>query len=179
MGPLSLRNLGTKIDIQCIHAKVIAYPHAYISNRYIVHENQNVTWREKRDRLSQRNNSHTIFEMLNRLVISTFLIFLPYFSFLKDYSKIITVIYFSVIDCVEIFLRFLMIIYAESSRVTFVIVASKRRCSVYKWTNVLITSFTGILTKFKPLFHLTTQPNVNPGFTIVPIGRQAMWTWLI
>lgn len=176
MGPLSLRNLGTKIDIQCIHAKVIAYPHAYILNRYIVHENQNVTWREKRDRLSRRNNSHTIFEMLNWPLISTSLIFLPYISLLKDYSKII---FWILSKSFYVVLHNNICGKTTCRCVTFVIVAFKRRCSVYKWTNVLITSFTGILTKFKPLFHLTTQPNVNPGFTIVPIGRQAMWTWLI
>ena len=49
----------------------------------------------------------------------------------------------------------------------------------YNRTYILITSFTVIPTKFKPLFHLTTRPNVNPGFTIVSIGRRVVRIRLI
>lgn len=84
--PSPLRNLGTKIGIQCTQAKkVIAYSHAYTLNRYIVHEHQNVIRRRKRDRLSRRNNSHTVSEIaksISTFVILDFFLFLLFFPLL-------------------------------------------------------------------------------------------------
>lgn len=88
--PPPLRNLGTKIGIQCIQAKkIIAYSHTYTLNRYIVHEHQNVIRRRKRDCLSRRNNSHTVSEIAKST--STFdilAIFLPHFSLIELLLKL-------------------------------------------------------------------------------------------